>query len=424
MDAVRKELMPGVTLTCVRATKFKTGLLSAQLIAPLEEKTAAAGALFPAVLDRGTTRCPDMASLSAALDRLYGASAVHTVRKKGENRCLGFVAGFIDDKYALAGEKLLEPMAEMLGELLLDPVTRSGRFLSDYVESEKTNLIDAIRAVRDDKRDWADKRMLEEMCRGERYGIPLLGTEEGMRRCNNQTLYRFYRTVLQSAQVELFYCGSAEMSRVEDALARPFASLPRGGIVPPVPAERKSAPETPRCVVEHMDVTQGKLAMGFRAESRDIPALMLMNLIFGGYSNSKLFLNVREKLSLCYYASSSFHRSKSIITVSSGVDFDRFETARDAILAELAAICRGEIEPWELEGARGVLISAIRQQQDSAGYQEDLSLFQAATGLWTDELALMGELAAVTPDRIAEAAQSVKLDTVYFLTGQEDTAHD
>ena len=424
MDSVRRELMPGVYLNYVHATKFKTGLLSAQLITPLDEKTVAPGALTPAVLHRGTTRYPDMRSLSTALDLLYGASAAHTARKKGENQCLGFIAGFIDDKYALGGERLLEPMAEMLGELLLDPVTKNGRFLSDYVDSEKSNLIDTIRSVRDDKRDWADKRLLEEMCRSERYGIPLLGTENGVRRCNNQTLYRFYRSLLETAQLELFYCGSAEMSRVEDALARPFAALPRGVIVPPVPAVRRSAPESPRYITERMDVTQGKLAMGLRAESRDIPALMYVNLLFGGYSNSKLFLNVREKLSLCYYASSAYHRSKNIITVSSGVEFDKFQLAHDEILAQLDAIRRGEIEQWELDGARGVMLSMLRQQQDSAGYQEDVALFQAATGIWTDDLALMAELQAVTPERIAEAAQSIRLDTVYFLTGEEEPPHD
>ena len=117
-----------------------------------------------------------MRSIAAELDRLYGASIAYTVRKKGENQCLGFVGSFLDERYVPGGERLLEPMADLLGELLLDPLTRNGRFLSDYVESEKENLIDAIESILNDKRDYADARLLQEMCRGERYGIDRLGT--------------------------------------------------------------------------------------------------------------------------------------------------------------------------------------------------------------------------------------------------------
>ena len=144
MEPLRKELAEGVFLTYVPAAKFKTGVLGAQLITPLEESTVAAGALLPAVLRRGTTAHRDMRSIAAELDRLYGASIAYTVRKKGENQCLGFVGSFLDERYVPGGERLLEPMADLLGELLLDPLTRNGRFLADYVESEKENLIDAI----------------------------------------------------------------------------------------------------------------------------------------------------------------------------------------------------------------------------------------------------------------------------------------
>ena len=369
----------------------------------LEENTVAAGALLPAVLRRGTTAHRDMRSIAAELDRLYGASIAYTVRKKGENQCLGFVGSFLDERYVPGGERLLEPMADLLGELLLDPLTRNGRFLADYVESEKENLIDAIESILNDKRDYADARLLQEMCRGERYGIDRLGTVAGVERLTNQTLYRYYNELLATARIELFYCGSADFARVEGALDRALAALPRE-------------------ITETMDVTQAKLAMGYRAASEDSPALLLANLIFGGYSNSKLFLNVREKLSLCYYASSGYHRSKGIITVSSGIEAQNYEVARREIAAQLEAVQNGDFEPWELEGARSCMLSSLRSREDSAGRLEEYYLGQAATGLWEDTDALLAQLEAVTPERVAEAARSIRLDTVYFLTGKEGAA--
>lgn len=419
MKTIRKELSPGVFLTYIHATKFKGGLLSAQLLTPLSAEDAAPGALLPAVLRRGTERCRDMRALSRALDLLYGAGLSYTVRKKGENQCSGFLMSFIDDAFAPGGEKLLEPCADLLGEVLLRPVTEAGVFLPAYVDGEKDNLIDAIRSIIDDKRDYADKRLIEEMCRGERYGIPRLGTEEAVAALDSKALHAFYERILISARVELYYCGSAEEARVEEALRHGLRGLPHGERIAPVPSQRLAAPGQPRYLDERMDVTQGKLSMGFRTDTKDEHAMLLANLIFGGYSNSKLFLNVREKLSLCYYASSGYHRSKGLVTVSSGIEFADYQRAHDEILAQLSSVSLGDFEPWELDGAKSVLINALRSREDSATRMEENALGQAATGIRETEEELMESLSAVTPERIAAAAGTLKLDTVYFLRGEE-----
>ena len=243
--------------------------------------------------------------------------------------------------------------------------------------------------------------------------------EDLFEKITNQTLFRYYQELLSTAHLELFYCGSAERERVEEAISRAFAPLQRGRVVPPVIAEKKNAPETPREITERMDVTQGRLSMGWRASTNDAPAMMLANLIFGGYSNSKLFLNVREKLSLCYYASSTYHRSKGIVTVSSGIECRDVETAKREILAQLASVQRGEFEEWEVEGARACLIASLESRGDSAGRMEENALGQAATGIRETADELIAALRAVTNERIAEAAQSMTLDTVYFLTGED-----
>ena len=131
MEATRIRLAEGVHLTYLPARKFKTSLLSAQFVTPLRRETAGANALLAAVLRRGTVSCPDMGALSAKMDNLYDASIDYTVRKKGENQCVGFVASFIDDRYAPGGERLLEPAAALLGAEgeMLDYAVRYGRLL-------------------------------------------------------------------------------------------------------------------------------------------------------------------------------------------------------------------------------------------------------------------------------------------------------
>lgn len=419
MEVIRKKLADGVNLTYLPARKFKTSLLSAQFVTPLQDRTAAAHALLPAVLRRGTVSCPDMGSLAARLDRLYGASIDYTVRKKGESQCVGFVASLIDDSFAPGGEKLLEPVAALLGELVCDPATERGRFVTSYFESEKNNLLDAIRSLINDKRDYADRRLLQELCAVEPYGLFRLGSEETAEKLQPKKLYSQYRELISTSQLELFYSGSAELSRVENALQSAFAGLPRK-TVQELPA---TLPHTPReevkTVTDVMDVTQGKLGMGFSCGSEDYMALLMGNTLFGGSSNSKLFLNVREKLSLCYYASSLYHRQKGIITVSSGIEFENYQRAYDEIMAQLSAVQRGELEDWELQGARSTLLNAYASMGDSQGKLENFYLGQAATGREETPEELGREVAAMTPQRIYDAMDTVRLDTVYFLKGKE-----
>ena len=413
------QLGSGIYLTYLPARKFKTSLLSAQFVTPLRQETAAACALLPAVLRRGTVRYPDLGALSARLDRLYGASVDYTVRKQGENQCVGFVASFIDDSFIPGGEQLLEPVAELVGELLCDPVTERGRFVGAYFESEKTNLIDAIRSQMNDKREYAYARLLGEMCDREPYGLSRLGDAESAERLQLKKLHALYGELLSTARLELFYCGSAPLERVEAALSAALAPLPRDGIQETAAGAPHPVRAEVKRVEEAMDVTQGKLGMGFACGSDDRAAVLMGNTLFGGSSNSKLFLNVREKLSLCYYASSNYHRQKRIITVSSGIEFANYQQAFDEIMAQLEAVRRGELEDWELDGARSTLLNAYASMGDSQGKLENFYLGQAATGQEDTPELLAEQVRQVTPERIFEAMETVSLDTVYFLKGKE-----
>ena len=418
----RTQLAGGVFLTHLPAKKFKTNLLSAQFVVPLRWETASANALLAAILRRGTASCPDMGALAARLDQLYGARIDYTVRKKGEAQCVGFVASLIDDCFAPGGERLLEPAAALLGELICRPITRDGLFLEEYFESEKTNLIDAIRSILNDKRSYADSRLLQEMCTGEPYGVPRLGNEQITAALHPQLLFDAYRDLISTSRLEIFYSGSAERSRVEDALRAALEDLPRKDLVPLPELAPHALPEEPRFITERLDVTQGKLGMGFSCGSDDAAALLLGNTLFGGSSNSKLFLNVREKLSLCYYASSLFHRQKGLITVSSGIEFENYQKACGEILTQLKAVQKGELEAWELEAARSTLLNAYASMGDSQGKLENFFLGQAATGRNETPEMLAEQIRAVAPERIFEAMSTVKLDTVYFLQGKEAEA--
>lgn len=424
-EVTRTELLPGVYLTAVHTMKFKSSYMGIQLLTPLREEHAAANAMIPTVLRRGTERCPDMESLSAALDELYGGAVEPIVRKKGETQCVGFVASFLDDAYVPDGTPILERAAALLGEMLLTPARENGGFVSAYVERERANLVDRIRAQVNDKRQYAVLRLVQLMCQGEPYGVDRLGSEAKAAAITGEELWARYQDLLSGARVELYFSGSAPFERVEAAFRGALAGL-KGRTADTVSVCRNTlggGEECPRSFEDALDVTQGKLAMGLRTDIKvtdaEYPALMLFNAVFGGTTTSKLFLNVREKLSLCYYASSQVEKFKGLMLVSSGVEFDKREAAQSEILAQLEKCRRGEMEPWELEAARRSSVSGLRSLLDSQGRMEDFRLGLAVGGGDGPE-DLAAKLEQVTADQVAAAARRVRLDSIYFLKGKEE----
>jgi len=336
------------------------------------------------------------------------------------------VGSFLDDAYTLNGEAILEPAATLFGELLLKPYLVDGGFEPSYVEGEKANLIDRIRAQINDKRQYSMQKMAACMCEDEAYGVGRLGDEQSAAAITGEDLWQAYQNLLYHAQVEVYYCGSAPAKRVKAALSEALAGLPvnkkRVELTCQVVAKPKQ--EDPRLVEEAMDVAQGKLAMGFRTAGinachESYPALMVFNAVYGGTTTSKLFMNVREKLSLCYFASSSLEKLKGVMMVSSGIEFDKYKQAKAEILAQLESCRKGEVEQWELVGAVRSIVSALQTTLDGQGRLEDYWLGQAVAGLKEDPEALAKRVEQVTLEDVVEIANQVKLDTIYFLKGKE-----
>ena len=423
METVRTELIPGVWLTALRSDKFKTGCLSINLLTQLKRETAAFNAVLPFVLRRGTRFHPDMQTIAAELDSLYGTGVEPIVRKIGEIQCIGFYASFPDRKYLPAGSEVFEKTANLSCEMLLAPNTRGGLFLPAYVESEKEKLLELIRSRVNEKRSYAHFRLLEQMCCYEDYAVSRFGTEDTAESIYYQKLTKYYHSLISASPVEIFYCGSMEASKVANILSDALSGMTRGEINYDIGTDiRMNAVEDKvRSFVDEISVTQGKLVMGFRLgecmEEPDLAAIYVFNAVYGSGVTSKLFMNVREKLSLCYYASSLVDTHKGIMLVSSGVDFDKVEEAKSEILAQLEAVKSGDISDEELEAARRSVASDLCACLDSQGELEGFYLANTIDGLEfsPDELAAL--VCDVSREDVIKIASSVVLDAEYFLRG-------
>lgn len=430
MTLTRNEIMPGVFLNCVTTDKFKTGCLSITLLSQLCRDTAAMNALIPHVLRRGTRRFPDMEQLSGELDRLYGVGIAPAVRKIGEIQAIGLVADFVDGPYVPDYEGLFHDTVRLTCEVLLDPCLEKGLLTRRYVESEKQQQLDQLRSRINDKRSYSLQRIIELMCCYEDFSVSRRGDEETTEAITAEALTAQYRTLLETSPVEIFYCGSYPCERVEALLLEQLNDLPRGEIDFDIGTDIRmnAVEEPPRVFEEELAVTQGKLSIGFRLgevmEAPDYPALYVMNALYGGCVTSKLFMNVREKLSLCYYASSMVDVNKGLLLVYSGIDFDKYDAALAEIFAQLKAVQTGDFTDDELLFAKRSIADALRSTVDSQTDLEHYWLSRNLRGETRDPLEMSELVEQVSREDVLRAASTLVCDGIYFLKGNGEDEED
>ena len=413
------ELLPGITLRCFPDNRFKQGCLSFSVVRPMCHEEAAVNALIPAVLLRGTKKSPDLRTITLRLDDLYGATLGTQVRRVGDYQTTGLYCAFLEDRYALPGDRILEPMAEFLREVLLEPVTEGDGFSVSFVESEKKNLIATIESELNDKRAYAMGQMVRVMCKEDSYGVPRLGEKEAVAAITPKSAYEHFQKILRESRIDIFYVGSAPAEEVARLLKPVFSEIKRDyGNLPGQTAFHDVGGAD---LVEQMDVSQGKLCMGYVTpvtnRDEDFVPMQVMNTIFGAGMTSKLFMTVREKLSLCYAIGSGYYGSKGIVTVSAGIDFDKEQQTRDEIARQLEAICDGDITDEELVAAKEALLSSLRGTHDSPGAIEGYYATAALSGMKLTPERYMEAVQAVTKADVARVACLLKLHTTYFLKG-------
>ncbi len=426
MNFTRKELADGIYFSAVEETKFKSNLISLRFILPLEKETAAKNALLFPVLLRGSEHFPSIESIRKEEESIYDSHVSDSVFKRGDTQVLELRLNLLDNRFAIDGMDITARALALLEDLLLHPLTKNGVFLSAYVESEKEKLIDDIEAQINDKRRYAMMRLVEEMFEGEKYGISELGTVETVEAICPHCLMQTYHDLLETARIEIFAVGNFDLPALTDTFRAMFENILRRYEALPETEVLKTPKSEIKTVYERQNITQGKLSLGFftgaSVTDEDYHVMQMLNVIFGAGVTSKLFLNVREKLSLCYYCSSSENGQKGYLTVNSGIEFQNEKKAVNEILFQLSQIQNGNISENEMRDARLALLDAIGRIDDSTGNILNWYFSGVMNGrvITPDEKRELVE--SVTREDIVQKAKKIVLDTYYFLCSEEENA--
>lgn len=417
----------GVRYHVLPTEKFKTNTVVVNVQLPLAEETVTPAALLPFVLKRGSQSYPTTKALQRRLDELYGASLEVDVAKRGERQILQFRLEVANEAYLTDPVPLLTETLAVLRDVLTRPVVEDGALASAFVASEKERLRKRLESLLDDKIRYASQRCTEEMCREEPYRLFAYGRKEDLAAITPQSLYDLYQDLFARYPIDVFLVGDVDPDRAQHALGKLFDGLSRRPKDMLPPTVIKTAVAERRTVVERLDVTQGKLNIGCRtpvtiADADVYPALLVYNGVLGGFPHSKLFVNVREKASLAYYAASLLDSHKGILMIFSGIAIENFEKALAIIEEQLALLRRGEITDDELQRTKASLANQYRELLDNPRQLIDFAYHSVLAERPITVDGLIEGIMGVTKDDVVRIAEGVVVDTVYFLRDRGNEA--
>lgn len=403
---------------------FKTFAISLYAGVPLDESTVTPTALVPFVLRRGTASYPETTQFRERLEELYGAGFGFDIYKRGDYQIVQFRMDTINDSFVQSKESLLGESFAFLGEVLTRPLLEDGSFRASYVATERETVRKKLEAIVNDKIRYAAERCIEEMCRLEPYRLHPLGQRADLDTITPESLYQSYNSWLNGATLDLYVVGDTTPEEVEKLVIANFGGAQHSESAPYTSDFTPVTVTEVRTVEEKLDVNQGKLNMGLRTsitykDDRYASALMY-NGILGGYPHSKLFVNVREKESLAYYASSRYDGHKGIGTIQAGIETQNYGKAVDIIRKQLDELKAGNISDLELSQTKAMIRNLLSEIQDSAFEMISYDFNRQISGKDRSAQELMDQVDHIGAEEVKAAADTFQLDTIYFLTGKEE----
>ncbi|MBF8982254.1 insulinase family protein [Lutibacter sp. B2] len=415
------EIDKNINLHVIKTDKFKTNMINVYIKRPLSKDEVTKNALLSMVLSRGSKNFPTTMELSKELEGLYGAGFVCDAVKKGEKNIIRFAIQLVNDRY-VDEENVMKKGLYIINDFINNPYILNHQFDENYVVQEKKNLIERIEGRKNDKMSFAYGRCIEEMCQGEPYALYEYGNIDDVNAITSKALYEHYKNVMSTSSVDISVVGDID-ERLIEGLIKENLKFNMDHIVD-IKREQIQDADKVTIIKEVMDINQGKLTLGYRTnipyEDKLYNALIVCSNILGGGANSKLFKNVREKESLCYYVFSRLQKFKSLMMIAAGVEFENYDKAVSLIGKEVEDMKKGNFSEEDLMGAQNSIITSIRSMSDSAGTLSDFYYTQSICKNEDSLEKIIEKIRKVTKEEIVQVAQNIKLDTIYFLNNEEE----
>lgn len=414
--------MEGIKIHKIETNQFKTNLYAVFLATPLSRENVTKDALIAAVLRRGTMSIPSQDKISKELEEMYGASFDCGIEKTGDNHIIKFYLEALNEEFLPEKEELTQKCINILLDIVTNPLVENNGFKKEYVDSEKENLKQIINGKIDNKSRYALDRCIEEIFKGEPYGLYKYGYIEDLENITPESLYEYYKKLIQNCKIDIYYSGLFNDNKTEEIINKKLQEnkieLRKAEYIVNNETTEKKNIEQPKIIEDSMDITQGKLVLGLQINDNNKDsrfAASVYNAVLGGGANSKLFQNVREKNSLAYTASSSYIRTKNIILVHCGIDIDKYKKALETIKEQLEDMKKGNFTDEDVEDSKKLIVSSIKSisaEQDTEityDYGQELSSEHMTIEEYEEKIQ------NITREQIIEISNKININTIYFL---------
>lgn len=417
----------GIRLHTINTNKFKTNLIAIFLSIPLTRENVTKNSVLVSALRRGCERYKSQEEISKKLEEMYGAEFNCGLDKIGKNHVLKFYIESINDEFLPQnGENMLKQSMEILSEIIFNPLIQDKGFNEEYINQEKENVKQIIDAKKDNKARYALFRCVEEMYKDKPEGLYKYGYTEDLEEINAKNLYSYYNQLINSCKIDIFISGKLDGIEVEklvqenENISKLQERRPLFIVNKP---EQKNVVKEKNTVEEKLDVTQGKLVIGYdviankdELENKKFRYVgMLYNAILGGTATSKLFQNVRERESLAYTASSNFSYYTGNVFINAGIEIDNFEKANNIIKEQIEDMKKGEFTEEDIKNAKKVIISNIDGISDE---QDTEIIYFLGQELSNNNVTLeqyKEYIQDINKNEIEDFAKKVCINTIYFL---------
>ena len=412
----------GINLTLIPEEKFKSNLVSIYIQRILDRDEVTMNALLPSIIKSGSEKYPSAREMSYHQDDLYGVSIGADSSKRGESQVITFKIISTDEEYL--DEQIFKKVVKYLDEVVNHPLVIDGGFKEEYVAIEKENLKNRIESIINDKGRYAVERAREEMFKDEKYGISDLGYLEDIDKITAKGLYEHYVNIMKTSPIDIVVEGNFDEDEIVEIISNGF-DFHRENIIEIPRADFIKKVDEIKVIKEEMDITQGKLVMGYRCnvdykDEFKYYSLFVGSNVLGGGPHSKLFVNVREKESLCYYIYSSLEKYKTSMFISSGIESENYDKTVELIGEQLKSLKEGKISDEELLNSKSAIISSLKTIKDSLGGSSDFYFSQSMGGTNTTVEKIIEMIEKVTVSDIVEAFKNIELDTIYFLSNNKE----
>ncbi len=412
------KIVEGVNLHLLKNEKFKTNHITFRFSGEFDRKTVARRVLVAQILATANATYPTAQKFREKLSDLYGASLSTNVSTKGLVHIVDVDIVFVKDRFVMTGEKILEEVIDFLKEILFSPLISIAQYQAKLFDLEQKNLISYLKSDKEDHFYSSQLELKNLFYDNSTLQISRYGQEELVLAENSYTVYQEFQKMLKQDYLDIFILGEFNDYRMLQLLNQfPLESRQKTlnfNYNQPYSNITKEK-------IEKKDIRQSVLQLGYHLpvtySNDDYFSLLLFNAVFGAFTHSKLFTELREKEGLAYLIGSQFDIFTGLLNVYAGIDRENRNKVLHLVNKQLHYIKIGRFSSDLINQSKIILKTNRLLLVDYAKSEIEYEYNKNHLEKSYDTITWIHKIDTVSKEDIKKVATTIKLQALYFLEG-------